>query len=127
MSEASNWDMSIDQGADFSAQFYWTDAAGNPFTVLHPIRMDIRAETGQVIHSMASLDDDDLEDPDINFNSDSGLIQLVIPASATSSFPAGRYQYDMFVGYSDGSSGIARRKRLLHGSVYVYGSVTRDA
>lgn len=125
MSEAAHWDISIDQGADFSVQLYWTDGASNPFTVLHPMRMDIRAETGQVLYTLTSGTEDE-DNPDIRYNSDSGLIQLSIPAFATNMFPTGSYSYDLFVTYADPRTSKTYRKRLIYGSVYVYGKVTAD-
>lgn len=125
MSESVSVNLSIDQGADYGLQIYWTDAGNNPFTVLHPMRMDIKSSTGVVVHSLTTETQDDTQ-PDILYNSDSGLIQLTIPASATSNFPAGQYAYDLFVSYSDEANGLARLVKLIQGIVYVYGRVTTD-
>lgn len=126
MSESAVVPLAIDQGADYSVQIYWTDAGNNPFTVLHPMRMDIRASTGQLIYSLTSDSPNTEEQPNILYNSDSGLIQLTIPSSATAGFASGEYSYDLFVTYSDEAVGQARSHRLIRGSVYVYGRVTRD-
>ena len=125
MSESVVVNLSVDQGADFALQAYWTDAGNNPFTVLHPMRMDIRASTGQLIHSMSSASDPD-EQPDILYNSDSGLIQLVIPASVTSIMGSGEYAYDLFISYQDEATAQVFVKKLMRGTIYVYGRVTKD-
>ena len=125
MSESVVVNLSVDQGADFALQAYWTDAGNNPFTVLHPMRMDIRASTGQLIHSMSSASDPD-EQPDILYNSDSGLIQLVIPASVTSVMGSGEYAYDLFISYQDEATAQVFTKKLMRGTIYVYGRVTKD-
>lgn len=125
MSESANVDLSIDQGADFSLQIYWTDAGNNPFTVLHPMRMDIRSKQGAVIHSLTTLVSGD-DQPDILYNSDSGLIQLTIRAQDTADFPPGQYDYDLFVSHQDDAVGEVRLKRLIRGNVLVYGRVTKE-
>lgn len=123
MSESPVVPLAIDQGADFSLQIYWTDPGNNPFVVLDPMRMDIKAQTGQVVHSLTTSVEGDGQ-PGILYNSDSGLIQLTIPAEDTALFPAGEYAYDLFITYSDTALGVARLKRLMRGTVYVYGRVT---
>lgn len=126
MSESPVLNIAIDQGADFNAQIYWTDAGNNPFTVLHPMRMDIKSDTGQVVHSLSSGLPEDEGESGILYNSDSGLIQLNIPAAATSLFAAGIYAYDLFVTYSDEAASRTAQKRLIRGNIYVYGRVTQS-
>lgn len=125
MSESAYVDLAIDQGADYSLQIYWTDAGNNPFTVLHPMRMDIRSKQGAVIHSLTTANSGD-DEPDISYNGDSGLIQLTVRAQDTATFPPGIYDYDLFVSHQDDSVGEVRLKRLIHGNVMVYGRVTKE-
>jgi hypothetical protein len=126
MSEAVSIDLAIDQGADFGVQIYWTDASNTPFTVTAPMRMDIKADTGQVMHSMVTITNED-EESSILYNSESGLIQLMMSSAETDAIPAGRYDYDLFVTYQDNEvTNETRLKRLLHGKVFVYGRVTKN-
>lgn len=126
MSEAANVDLSVDQGTDFGIQVYWTDGANRPFAVLPPMRMDIKAETGQVIHSlMTGTNEEDASN--ILYNTESGLIQLSISSEMTSTFPAGSYDYDLFVTYQDSRvTNTTRLTRLLFGRVYVYRRITEN-
>lgn len=126
MSEAASLDISVDQGTDFGIQIYWTDGANTPFTVMAPMRMDIKSETGQVIHSLMTGVADDEATP-ILYNSESGVIQLEIPADVTDSFASGSYDYDLFVTYQDSAvTNSTRLTRLLRGRVHVYRRVTQD-
>lgn len=126
MSEAASLDISVDQGTDFGIQIYWTDGANTPFTVMAPMRMDIKSETGQVIHSLMTGVADDQATP-ILYNSESGVIQLEIPADVTDSFASGSYDYDLFVTYQDSAvTNSTRLTRLLRGRVHVYRRVTQD-
>ena len=49
----------------------------------------------------------------ILYNSDTGLIQLMIPAEDTSGFPSGVYQYDLFITYMDNMETNATRLHRL--------------
>jgi len=126
MSEAASLDISIDQGTDFGIQVYWTDGANTPFTVLSPMRMDIKSDTGQVIHTlMTGVNEEDAST--ILYNSESGVIQLQMSAAVTDTFPAGTYDYDLFVTYQDSKvTNTTRLTRLLRGKVHVYRRVTEN-
>ena len=123
MSDSVVVDLSLDQGADFSLQLYWTDAGNNPFSVLHPMQMDIKSATGTVVHSMSTASDPD-EEPDILYNSDSGLIQLHIPATVTAILAPGAYAYDLFVTYQDDAASRTYMMKLIRGTINVQGRVT---
>lgn len=119
-------DLIIDRGEDWSVQLYWTDYGSNPFTVLSPIRMEIRANTGQVLATLTpKVNDDDY--PYIIYNSESGLIQLQIPSEETDAMPPGIHRYDLFVTYDDQGYEPEGTKltRLIYGSVTVRERVTQ--
>lgn len=125
MSVAANVDIELDQGADFGLQIYWTDPAQTPFTVLSPMRMEIRADTGQVIYTLITNDTAPVGAVQtITYNSVSGLIQLNIPASDTASFKSGIYNYDLFVTYQNTASDT-KLKRLLYGNLFVNQRITK--
>lgn len=127
MTTSSNVDLEVDQGADFGAQLYWTSMDQEPFTVLSPMRMEIRDDVGNTLYTLATVDGTVSGTETILYNSDSGLIQLQIPAADTATFPAGRYSYDLFVTYQDNDvTNATRFTRLIHGSVYVNKRVTRN-
>jgi hypothetical protein len=128
MSTAGRVDLELDQGADFGVQLFWTDGEQSPFKVLSPMRMEIRNETGQVSFTLQT---DDAAPADatktIIYNTDSGLIQLMIPATDTALLRPGTYFYDLFVTYQDDTvTGSTRLKRLIAGNLSVNGRVTRS-
>jgi hypothetical protein len=126
MTSAAIIDLEIDQGADFGVQIYWTTMDQSPFTVLSPMRMEIRDDVGNTLYTLATTDGAASGTQTILYNSSTGLIQLMIPAADTSSFPAGRYDYDLFVTYQDNAvTNATRTTRLQRGSVYVNKRVTR--
>ncbi len=127
---AGRVDLMIDQGADFVVQIYWTDGSNSPFTVLAPMRMDIKNGTGQIV---ATLQTDDAAPEDsaktIIYNSDSGLIQLQLGKEKTGQMGAGRYVYDLFVNYHTGNTSETepvRLTRLIEGVITVNGRVTKN-
>lgn len=127
MSTSAYVDLEIDQGADFGAQIYWTSMEQQPFTVLSPMRMEIRDDVGNTMYTLATTDGATTTSSTILYNSSSGLIQLMIPAADTSGFPAGVYQYDLFVTYQDNAvTNATRLQRLIRGSVYVNKRVTQN-
>lgn len=138
MSDAANVNLSLDQGADFTLQISWTDSNGNPYEVIHPIRMQARARTKQLtldLYSYAEGEEipDGIE-PTITYSSVSGVIQVVVPAVHTATIDAGLYDYDMFVTYQasvydlvTGAEALTTRKmKLLSGTLQVEGRVTQD-
>lgn len=124
MSTSASVDLALDQGADFGIQIYWVDAQQQPFTVLSPMRMDIKNEVGNTVMSLAT-NDDDPNATTILYNSESGLIQLQLTAAQTATMVPGLYNYDLFVTYQDNAVTMATRlKRLISGTVLVNGRVT---
>lgn len=138
MTDAANVDLSLDQGADFTLQINWTDSNGNPYEVIHPIRMQARARTKQLTLDLFSYGEGETIpegiSPTITYSSTSGVIQVVVPASHTATIPAGMYDYDMFVSYrtsiydlTTGDESLTTRKmKLLAGLLEVEGRVTLD-
>jgi hypothetical protein len=138
VTEAAYADISIDQGADFTMQVIWTDPANEPYEVIHPIRLQARAATGQVMLDLTSYADGaeipEGVQPTITYNSDSGVIQLQVPYSLTSTIPHGELYYDLFTTYRapvyDLTSGVEssteRRAKILTGKITVEGRVTKD-
>jgi hypothetical protein len=138
VTDAARADISLDQGADFTLQMTWTDSSGNPYEVIHPIRMQARARTKQLTLDLFSYPDGaEIPEgiaPTITYSSTSGVIQVVVPASQTATIPAGVYDYDMFVSYKtsiyDLVTGVealtTRKMKLLAGTLEVEGRVTLD-
>lgn len=127
MSTAGIVDIALDQGADFGIQVYWVDAQKQPFTVLAPMRMDIKNEVGAVIETLVTDDDQPDENlKTITYNSESGLVQLMLRASQTALLTPGLYNYDLFVTYQDNDvTGSTRLKKLIAGTILVNGRVTQ--
>lgn len=124
MSTSADVDLALDQGADFGIQIYWVDAQQQPFTVLSPMRMDIKNEVGNVVQSLMT-DDDDPNNTTILYNSESGLIQLMLSAAQTAAIVPGLYNYDLFVTYMDNAvTSATRLKKLISGTILVNGRVT---
>ena len=127
MSTSALVDLEIDQGADYGVQLYWTSMDQQPFTVLAPMRMEIRDDVGNTMYTLATTDGTSTGTQTILYNSSSGLIQLMIPAADTAGFPAGVYQYDLFVTYQDNAvTNATRLQRLIRGNVYVNKRVTQS-
>jgi hypothetical protein len=127
MSTAALVDLEIDQGADYGVQLYWTTMDQQPYTVLAPMRMEIRDDVGNTMYTLATSDGSTTGGSTILYNSDTGLIQLTIPSEDTSGFPSGVYQYDLFITYVDNMDTNATRiHRLVQGNVYVNKRITRS-
>jgi hypothetical protein len=128
MSVAANVDLVIDQASDFVVQMYWTDYNSVPFSVVSPMRMQIRAQTGQLAAELVYLDTPLAgEQQTIIFDASSGLIQLQLTSDKTNLIPPGIYDYDLFVTYQDKfSSQSVRQIKLLFGTVEVRGKVTQN-
>lgn len=127
MSIAVRVDLVIDRGADWAAQIYWTDYTSAPFTVVAPMRMEIRNAAGALIVDLMTntLEAEDVY-PSINYNSETGLIQLHLTAAQTASIPEGQYRHDLFVSYDDTAmGGVIRVAKLIYGDVHVRGRVTQ--
>jgi hypothetical protein len=96
MSTAAPVDLSMDRGADFGVQIYWLDPVLTPYTVLSPVKMEIRTDDGEMRLIHVCIDD---PDGGITFSSSNGLIQIVIDASVTETFRPGTYIHDLFSTY----------------------------
>ena len=127
MSDAARVDLLIDQNTDWAIQLYWTNYSNTPYTVLSPMRMEIRSSTGAVAAEL--LTEEPLPEgtfPTISYNSESGLIQLQLTAESTNAMAAGEYLYDLYVTYQDKLTvSSTRLAKLLYGSVTVRGKVTQ--
>lgn len=116
----------IDQGEDWTAQIVWTDDYDEPMPVIHPCRMAIREASGRTMAELYT--DPDIPDgdiPSISLSTETGLIQLHIPAEQTSYIPPGAYHYDLFVTLDSGGTPVTtQQRRLLYGPVTVNKRVT---
>lgn len=137
MSDGAYVELSLDQGADFTLQINWTDPSNQPYEVIHPIRMQARASTGQTVLDLASSSGNassgDGSVPPITYSSQSGVLQVYVPNSQTVGIPSGQYYFDMFVTYrakvynmSGSTTDSERRMKLLYGTISVEGRVTQD-
>lgn len=116
-------DLEIVRGADYAVQMYWTSPDQQPFTVLSPMRMEIKDSVGNVLHTLATNEDG--LGGGITYNSSTGLIQLEISAVDTKTFVPGQYEYDLFVTYQDNAvTNATRIARLIRGNVFVERNVT---
>lgn len=121
---STNYPLAIDQGADWAVQIQWSSPSNTPYTVMAPMRMEIRGAGGELLFSLSSDDDGTSAFDTIDYNSENGLIQLQLESSTTATFAAGTYVYDLFVSYSD--SDRVRLARLLNGNLTVSGRVTQN-
>ena len=132
MSVAANVDLSLDQGADFAVQIYWTSGENKAFKVQGPMRMEIRNQVGNVVHTLQTNEtsEDEESNPDnqsIMYNSESGLIQLFIDSASSDLIPPGANTYDLFVSYLDSDvTQKVRKIRLLYGKVLVSARITQN-
>lgn len=123
---AARVNLVVDQGADFLAQFFWMDQSDTPIRVEPPLRMEVyTSDTRQIQMALQAGEMEEDNSYDIVYNSDNGMIQILISAERTLSLPAGTYIYDLFVGYSDNATQEIRRHRLIEGTIEVRGRVTK--
>jgi hypothetical protein len=121
---AVNVPMEIDQGEDWSCQILWTDAVGDPIPLSTPMRLDIKDQS-QTVVSLTTDAVPEGEIPEISYSTEIGLIQLHLPRAQTAAMPPGLYQYDLFVGVSDGTAFAGNQhQRLLYGQVVVNKRIT---
>lgn len=130
---AGNVDLIIDQGEDFTAQIYWTDYNDDPRPLTAPMSMDIKSPYGQTVAHLYTPDvdwpDDQIEP--IKYNTDTGWLQIHIPATTTDTMPAGNYSYDLWVTVDSGKVKVEQQTqtvfqsvRLLQGKVTVNKRIT---
>lgn len=115
----------IDQGEDWTTEIVWTDQYDEPLPVAHPCRMAIRSTAGQTV---AELYTDPATPegtvPSIAYSTETGLLQLHLPASQTGAIPPGEYHYDLFVTLTTDTYAGDQLVRLLYGPVVINKRVT---
>lgn len=121
---STSYPLVIDQGADWAVQIQWSSPSNTPYTVMAPMRMEIRGAGGQLLYALHTDDEGATDFDSIDYNSENGLIQLQLDSSTTKGFPPGTYAYDLFVSYSD--SDRVRTIRLINGTAVVNGRITQD-
>lgn len=135
MSDTARVDITINQGADFAMQMYWTDNNDIPFRVVHPIRMEVRDSVSRIILTFVSgTEEGELEDHSLTFNTELGLIQITANADATDALTPGVYFYDLFATYEDRVTtqdsevpmSTVRRMKVIEGTVQVNGRITQN-
>ena len=110
---ATEYDLRIDQGADFGFDVTWTEEDGTPIP-LAAARMMIR-RTYNSPTPMLSMEDGDGK---ITLDGPAGHVLVAIPAADTGSLEQG--VYDLEVDEVDGTV-----VRLLMGQVFINPEVTR--
>lgn len=125
---AAHVPLEIDQGEDWTAQVVYTDDFDEPYTVIHPCRMDIKNRTGATQLSLTSPDTEIPEGsiPEIGISSEVGLLQIHIEDSVTAALVPGVYEYDLFVTVNDGNEYAGNQvQRLIYGEVTVNKRTTK--
>lgn len=115
----------IDQGESWTTQLVWTDNFDEPLPVIHPCRMSIRALGGQTLADLYT--DPEIpegETPSIALSTETGLVQLHIPAEQTAAMPPGQYHYDLFLTLDAVEPAGNQTHRLVYGPVTVNKRVT---
>lgn len=134
MSESAYADLVVDQGTDFAVQVMWTDQLNEPYRVVHPSRMQVRSVHGQLLLDLPTLSGADASAaPHLVYNTEGGVLQVVIPAAATAVLPLGKHYYDILVSYEVAASGFGafaqtqavRVAKVLYGTFTVVGRVTK--
>jgi hypothetical protein len=119
MSTAADVDLVLDQNADFGVQIYWLDPVLNPYQLAAGMKMEIRSiDLSTVVYTLS-----DDTSGGITFSASNGLIQLVIPQSATNTLTPGTYFYDLYVHYQENPT-TTRVRRLIKGQLTVNQKVT---
>lgn len=128
MTNAGLVDLVLDQGTDWIVQLYWTDQYAVPFSVVPPIRMQVRDQLGQVVlERKFDTTTDGFGVQTILYNSATGLIQVLCSAEESADIAPGVYHYDLFSGYSDNTAeGGYRVSKIIQGRFIVEGRITRD-
>lgn len=127
---AGRIDLVIDQGEDWTAQIYWTDYYNDPHKVTAPMSMHVKSPLGQTVADLYTPDETwpAGEVAPILYNTETGWIQLHIPATQTNTIPPGNYNYDLFVNIDDGAEYVGTQSvRLLAGTVSVSKRITASA
>jgi hypothetical protein len=112
----------IYQGEDWTAQIVWTDDFDEPQQVIAPCRMDIKDNTGQLLVTLETPEEDlpEGEIPTISLSTDIGMVQLHLEDSVTAAFLPGLYKYDLFLTVNDGGAYAGNQQiPLLYGPVTV--------
>lgn len=86
---AARVNLVVDQGADFLAQFFWMDQSDTPIRVEPPLRMEVyTSDTRQIQMALQAGEMEEDNSYDIVYNSDNGMIQILISAERTLNLPA---------------------------------------
>jgi len=130
-------DLEMEQGEDFGLQVVWTDNVNESYKVCHPMRLQARASTGQTILDLSTVDQEDElsggTEPSIQYSTQGGVVQIIVPASQTETMPVGTLFYDLFVSYKSDTSDFitgeptstVRLSKLIKGKIIVEGRVTK--
>lgn len=131
-------EMEISQGEDWGLQIIWTDLINDAYQVCHPMRLQARAASGQVVIDISSVDQESEQSPGTTprmvYSTEGGVIQVIIPSSITSQLPVGELYYDLFTSYKSTSydfvtneeTPTVRLAKLIQGKVHVMGRVTKN-
>lgn len=131
-------ELEIEQGADYALQIVWTDVVNEAYRVCHPIRLQARSLGGQALLDLSSVDQTTEQSegstPRIIYNTEGGVLQIIVPASVTAQLPPGELYYDMFVSYESTSfdyinneeTDSIRVAKVMTGKIKVEGRVTKS-
>lgn len=111
--------------ADFAAHVVWSDDSGAPMPVVNPSRCEVRDAADNIV---ITFDDgaNAATAAKIAPSTASGIIQLTAPKTVTSSWPPGRYKFDIFVTVNSSSNPFATMYRpAITGWFVVNKAVTR--
>ena len=104
----------------------WTDQFDEPVEVVHPCRLTMKADSGQIFVDLETdpeIPEGDV--PGLNISTSMGLIQVHIPRTQTAALlPGTNYVYDLFVSLESAYGGT-QRERLVYGDVQVNKRVTQ--
>ena len=112
---ANIYDIICEQGTTFTRVVTYKDAAGNPVNLTsYTARMKVRSSRGASGFYLTLTNSQGIT------LASNGEIEIVIPATATATVPAGSYKYDLEI---VSSSGVVIR--VIEGDFKVSGEVTR--
>ena len=116
--------ITVDQGADFGMQLIWTDQNNQPYRVVHPCRMQVRANTGQCILDVVSHASPGK--PRLAYSTDGGVIQMMVSSGVTRRLPVGKHSFDLLASYEDQVNGVRRIAKVLSGTLTVEPTLTTE-
>lgn len=123
---ATQLNLVIDQGEDWTVNFTFTDERDEPMPLKHPFRMDIKDLTGQIVQSLLTEDNPGPSIPGIVISNTSGTVQLHLTNAETGALD-GAYVYDLFGTVEDGGVYAGDQiVRFIAGRVFVNKRVTES-